>query len=52
MAAAYLCEIVGIAKRTLDNSAACIVGWAKKLRDNPKLIVHAAVQVQHACITC
>ncbi len=49
MAAAYLCGIVGIENRTIDNSAAYIAGWAKTFRENHKLIVHAAAQAQRAC---
>jgi antirestriction protein ArdC len=50
MAAAYLCGVCGIANRTIDNSAAYISGWLlKKLRDDRKLIVHAAAQAQRAC---
>ena len=47
--AAYLCGITGIEKRTIDNSAAYIAGWLKKLRDDRKLIIHAAAQAQRAC---
>jgi antirestriction protein ArdC len=49
MTAAYLCGITGIENRTIDNSAAYIAGWAKKLRDDHKLIIHAAAQAQRAC---
>jgi antirestriction protein ArdC len=35
--------------RTTDNSAAYIAGWLRKLRDDRKLIIHAAVQAQRAC---
>lgn len=49
MTAAYLCGITGIANRTIDNSAAYIAGWAKRLRDDHKLIFHAAAQAQRAC---
>ncbi len=39
-----------IANRTIDNSAAYISGWLlKKLRDDRKLIIHAAAQAQRAC---
>ena len=48
MTAAYLCGMCGIANRTVDNSAAYIAGWLGKLRDDPKLIVHAAAQAQKA----
>ena len=49
MTAAYLCGITGIENRTIDNSAAYIVGWLKQLRDHSKLIIHAAAQAQRAC---
>ncbi len=49
MTAAYLCGIIGIENRTIDNSAAYIAGWLKKLRDDCKLIIHAAAQAQRAC---
>jgi antirestriction protein ArdC len=51
MTAAYLCEITGIENRTIDNSAAYIAAWAARLRDNRKLIIHAAAQAQRACNT-
>jgi len=35
--------------RTIDNSAAYIAGWLRKLRDDRKLIIHAAAQAQRAC---
>src|SRR5260370_8608772 len=38
-----------IANRTIDNSAAYISGWLlKKLRDDRKLIIHAAAHAQRA----
>jgi antirestriction protein ArdC len=49
MTAAYLCGVTGIENRTIDNSAAYIIGWVKQLRDQPKLIIHAAAQAQRAC---
>jgi antirestriction protein ArdC len=49
MTAAYLCGITGIDNSTIDNSAAYIAGWIKQLRDQPKLIIHAAAQAQRAC---
>jgi antirestriction protein ArdC len=49
MTAAYLCGITGIEHRTIDNSAAYIAAWAARLRDNRKLIIHAAAQAQRAC---
>jgi antirestriction protein ArdC len=49
MTAAYLCGITGIENRTINNSAAYIEGWLRKLRDDRKLIVHAAAHAQKAC---
>lgn len=48
MGAAFLCGHVGIAERTVDNSAAYIGGWLKALRDDKKLVVVAAAQAQRA----
>lgn len=48
MGAAFLCGHVGIAERTVDNSAAYIGGWLSRLKDDPKLVVHAAAQAQKA----
>jgi hypothetical protein len=44
-----LCGITGIENRTIDDSATYIAGWARKLRDGGKLIIHAAVQAQRMC---
>ena len=49
MTAAYLCGITGIENRTFDNSAAYVAGWLRQLRDQRKLIIHAAAQAQCAC---
>ena len=49
MTAAYLCGITGIENRTIDNSAAYVAGWLRQLRDQRKLIIHAAAQAQRAC---
>ena len=48
MSAAYLCAEAGISPTVLENQAAYIAGWLKKLRDDRKLVVHAAAQAQHA----
>ncbi|MHB8384529.1 MAG: zincin-like metallopeptidase domain-containing protein [Candidatus Binataceae bacterium] len=42
MTAAYLCGIAGIENRTIDNSAAYVMGWLKRLSEVRKLIIHAA----------
>ena len=48
MSAAYLCAETGISPAVLENQAAYIAGWLKKLRDDRKLVVHAAAQAQKA----
>jgi antirestriction protein ArdC len=48
MGAAYLCAFAGIENRTIDNSAAYIASWLRRLRDDARLIVHAAAQAQRA----
>ena len=32
----------------VENQAAYVAGWLKKLRDDRKLLIHAAAQAQHA----
>lgn len=32
----------------IDNQAAYVAGWLKKLREDRKIVVHAAAQAQHA----
>jgi antirestriction protein ArdC len=46
--AAFLCAEAGISNRTLDNSAAYIASWAKVLKSDPRLVVHAAAQAGKA----
>ena len=48
MGAAYLCAEWGISPAVIENQAAYVAGWLKKLRDDRKLVVHAAAQAQHA----
>ena len=48
MGAAFLCGHCGIEDTTLDNSAAYIQGWLKKLRGDSRLVVHAAAAAQKA----
>jgi len=48
MGAAYLCAEAGISPAVLENQVAYIQGWLKKLRDDRRLLVHAAAQAQHA----
>ena len=48
MSAAYLCAEAGISPAVLENQAAYVAGWLKKLREDRKLVVHAAAQAQKA----
>jgi antirestriction protein ArdC len=48
MGAPYLCAEAGISPAVIENQAAYIAGWLKKLRDDRKLVVHAAAQAQRA----
>jgi antirestriction protein ArdC len=48
MGAAFLCGITGINNKTVDNSAAYINSWLKKIRQDKKIIVQAAAAAQKA----
>jgi antirestriction protein ArdC len=48
MGAAFLCGQTGIVERTLDNSAAYVASWLSRLKDDVRLVVHAAAQAQKA----
>jgi antirestriction protein ArdC len=48
LGAAYLCAHAEIIERTLDNSAAYLQSWLKRLESDPTLIVRAAAQAQKA----
>ncbi|QDS99308.1 ArdC family protein [Adhaeretor mobilis] len=48
MGAAFLCATAGISPPTIEQSAAYIDGWRKKLKDDKKLVVQAAGQGQRA----
>jgi len=48
MTSAMLCGVAGIENKTIENSAAYIKGWSKKLKSDPKLVVSAAQQAQKA----
>ncbi len=48
MCAAFLCGHVGIVERTIDNSAAYIKGWTKKLKDDPKIVMNASTKAARA----
>lgn len=45
---AMLCGVAGIAQETLENSAAYLTSWMKRLKDDPKMIVSAASAAQKA----
>ena len=48
LGSAFLCGHAGIMERTIDNSAAYLDGWLKRLKDDKTLIVYAAAQAQKA----
>jgi len=48
MTAAMLCGVTGIVNRTIDQSAAYVQGWLRKLRGDKRLVVQAAAQAQKA----
>ena len=48
MGAAFLCGHTGIENQAIDNSAAYISGWLKKLRSDKRLVIHAAAAAQKA----
>jgi len=48
LGAAFLCAEAGISNAVIDNQAAYVAGWLEKLRDDRKLLIHAAAQAQHA----
>jgi antirestriction protein ArdC len=48
MGAAYLCGICGIENATIDNSAAYIQSWLRKLKDDNKFVLKAASYAQLA----
>jgi len=47
MGAAFLCAVSGI-ENTADHSAAYIKGWLKALKDDRKMVVHAAAAAHRA----
>lgn len=48
MGSAFLCASAGISPPTIEQSAAYIDGWRKKLKDDKKLVVQAAGHGQRA----
>jgi antirestriction protein ArdC len=48
MSAAFLCGHCGIEQATVPNSAAYIASWLKQLKNDRRLVVHAAAAAQKA----
>ena len=48
MGAAFLCGICGIDNTTVQNSAAYLAGWLRRLKNDKTLLVSAAAQAQRA----
>jgi antirestriction protein ArdC len=49
MTAAMLLGVAGLdTPATVENSGAYLRHWSEKLREDPKLLIHAAAQAQHA----
>lgn len=48
MGAAFLCGHAGIEKMTTEDSASYIASWLARLRNDTRLVVHAAAQAQKA----
>jgi len=46
--ASFLCAAGGISPRTIDNQAAYLAGWRKKLKADPKMVIYAAQRAQKA----
>jgi antirestriction protein ArdC len=49
MGASFLCGHCGIEQGTIENSAAYIQGWLKRLKNDRRLVVAASGQAQRAC---
>jgi antirestriction protein ArdC len=49
MGSAFLCGHCAIENKTIDNSAGYIQSWLARLKEDRKLVVHAAAQAQKAC---
>lgn len=48
MTAAFLCGHTGIIDSTIDNNAAYLDGWIKKIKGEPRLVIEAAGAAQRA----
>lgn len=49
MGSAFLCGHCAIENKTIDQSASYIQSWLGRLKEDRKLVVHAAAQAQKAC---
>jgi antirestriction protein ArdC len=48
MGASFLCATAGIVDRTIDNSAAYIASWLKRLKNDKKLVVSASAKAHQS----
>jgi antirestriction protein ArdC len=48
MGAAFLAGLTGIEQVTIENSAAYLNAWIRRLKGDPKLVISAAAQAQKA----
>ena len=48
MTAAFLCGHAGIAPAMIENTASYIADWLKRLKDDKKMVIHAAGKAQRA----
>ena len=48
MGAAYLCAEAGISPAVISNQVAYIAGWLGKIRDDRRLVIHAAAHARRA----
>lgn len=48
MGAAFLCGQAGIGERVIENQAAYVAAWLKRLKEDNKLVVQAGAQAQRA----
>jgi antirestriction protein ArdC len=48
MGAAYLCAESGISPAVIENQAAYVAGWLSRLRNDRRLVIHAAAMAQKA----
>jgi antirestriction protein ArdC len=48
LGAAYLCAEAGISNTVVENQAAYVADWLKKLRDDRRLLIHPAAQAQRS----